>query len=428
MNDTLQEIFATLRRSKLRTTLTGISVSTGMFLLIVLLGAGNGIINAFKSTSDAMTLDVMQVFGGTTSKPFAGLKEGRSITLDKRDLNITSRSFSRNVTAAMGVATQDNVNISPTGRRPDGRRQAITRTLTGTTPEYRDMNRQTKALAAGRFINIIDMRERRKVAVISQKDANELFGSWRKAPGRFVCCGGATFKVTGVYPTMSMSQNQDVYVPLTTLQTVYGKSSRFSYLLLKTKGIHSDADVDSFAAKYRKKASPLHLFSPLDADAVWMWNTTTGAEQSAKAMRILRTSLWIIGLLTLTSGIVGISNIMLITVRERTHEFGIRKALGARPRAILRSVMAESIVITTAFGYLGMLLGLIATEYLNAVSGNSKIDLGAGWEMCVFLNPTVTLATCLEALAVMVAAGVAAGLVPAAKAVKVKPIEALRAE
>ncbi len=216
-------------------------------------------------------------------------------------------------------------------------------------------------------------------------------------------------------------------MPLNTFQTVYNKNTEYDCLMLKTRDIRTQDDIDKFAKQYRSIAGPVHMYSPDDEDALWMWNTTVGAEQSEEAMKILHLALWIIGLLTLISGVVGISNIMLITVKERTHEFGIRKAIGARPLSILKGVIIESVVVTMIFGYIGMVLGLLATEYLNRVGGESKVVLGDN-TMTVFSNPTVDFTTCVEALAVMIIAGVIAGLIPARKAVKVKPIEALRAE
>ncbi len=416
--DTIQELFATLQRSKLRTTLTGISVSTGIFLLILLLGAGNGIIHAFENMSGNMALDVMQINGGRTSKPYNGLKEGRNISLDNRDLNIVNHNFTKKVRAVTGMLQQSDV-IVRYGT------QSISRSLTGVTPQYREMI--TQKIIAGRFLNEIDMRERRKVIVLAQEDADELFGSWRNAVGKLVNAQNVAYRVVGVCSDNNMSTNQDVFMPLNTFQTVYNKNTEYDCLMLKTRDIRTQDDIDKFAKQYRSIAGPVHMYSPDDEDALWMWNTTVGAEQSEEAMKILHLALWIIGLLTLISGVVGISNIMLITVKERTHEFGIRKAIGARPLSILKGVIIESVVVTMIFGYIGMVLGLLATEYLNRVGGESKVVLGDN-TMTVFSNPTVDFTTCVEALAVMIIAGVIAGLIPARKAVKVKPIEALRAE
>lgn len=416
--DTIQELFATLQRSKLRTTLTGISVSTGIFLLILLLGAGNGIIHAFENMSGNMALDVMQINGGRTSKPYNGLKEGRNISLDNRDLNIVNHNFTKKVRAVTGMLQQSDV-IVRYGT------QSLSRSLTGVTPQYREMT--TQNIIAGRFLNEIDMRERRKVIVLAQEDADELFGSWRNAVGKLVNAQNVAYRVVGVCSDNNMSTNQDVFMPLNTFQTVYNKNTEYDCLMLKTRDIRTQDDIDKFAKQYRSIAGPVHMYSPDDEDALWMWNTTVGAEQSEEAMKILHLALWIIGLLTLISGVVGISNIMLITVKERTHEFGIRKAIGARPLSILKGVIIESVVVTMIFGYIGMVLGLLATEYLNRVGGESKVVLGDN-TMTVFSNPTVDFTTCVEALAVMIIAGVIAGLIPARKAVKVKPIEALRAE
>ena len=176
----------------------------------------------------------------------------------------------------------------------------------------------------------------------------------------------------------------------------------------------------------RRALATRHRFDPTDDNALWMWNSARGAEETAKAMSILRNALWFIGLLTLLSGVVGVSNIMLITVKERTHEFGIRKALGARPWSILRSVMAESILITAFFGYVGMVAGIAATEWLNVVAGTKAVEV-ADMKMEVFLNPTVDLGIAVQALLVLVVAGIVAGFVPARKAVHVKPVEALNA-
>ncbi len=420
MFDTFQEILATLRRGKLRTFLTGISVSVGIFLLIVLLGAGNGIIHAFENATGTLALDVMNIFGGITSKPYNGMKEGRIIRLDTRDLGIASNNFKENVRSASGLLKQSSVNIQYG-------KQSITRDIDGVYPAYAQMTNSTQELLSGRFINEIDMRNRRRVLVITEKDADYLFGSWRSAIGKHVNADKSVYQVVGISPNASMSDNTNVYAPYSTLRTIANRGNKLDKISLKTSGITSDDDVDQYAARFRSISGLIHQYAPDDEDAVWMYNTSTGAEEVKKATGILRITLWVIGILTLLSGVVSISNIMLITVRERTHEFGIRKALGARPMSILRNVMFESIVITTLFGYAGMVLGVAATEYLNVVSGNYSITV-ENVTMTLFSDPTVDIATCLEALAVMILAGVIAGLIPARKAVKVKPIEALRAE
>lgn len=418
MFDTFQEIFATLRRSKLRTALTGISVSVGIFLLIVLLGAGNGIINAFLDMRGALALDVMNIFSGITSKPYNGMKEGRRVQIDTRDMQIASTNFPETVLKSSAQVTQSNITVRYG-------KQHIVRTFNGVSPAYREMNTATDNMRAGRFVNDVDMQQRRKVIVISENDADYLFGTYRNAVGKYVTADGGMYRVVGV--CSYHRGNNDMYVPYTTLKSIYNKGNNLGNIMLRTHGITSHEDVDRFDERYRAIASRVHMYAPDDAEAVWMFNTSAGAEEMNKAFDILRVTLWVIGILTLLSGVVSISNIMLITVRERTHEFGIRKALGARPMTILRGVIVESVVITTFFGYAGMVLGVLATEYLNYVGGKYTVTVD-NITMTLFSNPTVDILTCVEALVVMITAGVVAGLIPARKAVKVKPIEALRAE
>lgn len=421
MRDTLEELYSTLRRSKLRTTLTGISVSTGIFLLIVLLGAGNGIIHAFSNMAGSMVLDVMSVYGGATSKPYHGLNAGRTIQLDDRDISIALHNMSGHATAASGTSSKDNITLRMGS-------STLTRTLTAVDPSYIKMDRNASDLIAGRFIDPLDSAERRRVMVLSKQDAEALAGSWESAVGRYINAGGVMYMIAGIYPNRSMSDNKSVYIPLSTYKALYGGEHQYDNISLKTRGVVSSKDVDLFAARFRGISSGIHQFAPDDENAIFMWNTTTGAEETNKALTIIRTALWIIGLLTLISGIVGISNIMLITVKERTHEFGIRKALGARPAQILRTVVTESIIITTIFGYIGLVLGVVATECLNYFGGQSTVNLGEAGNITVFSDPTVDFATAIEALIVMILAGVTAGLIPAFKAVRIKPIEALRAE
>ena len=416
MFDTFQEIFATLRRSKLRTALTGISVSVGIFLLIVLLGAGNGIINAFLDMRGALALDVMNIFSGITSKPYNGMKEGRRVQIDTRDMQIASTNFPETVLKSSAQVTQSNITVRYG-------KQHIVRTFNGVSPAYREMNTATDNMRAGRFVNDVDMQQRRKVIVISENDADYPFGPYRNAVRKHA--DGGMYRVVGV--CSYHRGNNDMYVPYTTLKSIYNKGNNLDDIMLRTRGIKSHEDVDRFDERYRAIASRVHMYAPDDAEAVWMFNTSAGAEEMNKAFDILRVTLWVIGILTLLSGVVSISNIMLITVRERTHEFGIRKALGARPMTILRGVIVESVVITTFFGYAGMVLGVLATEYLNYVGGKYTVTVD-NITMTLFSNPTVDILTCVEALVVMITAGVVAGLIPARKAVKVKPIEALRAE
>lgn len=220
---------------------------------------------------------------------------------------------------------------------------------------------------------------------------------------------------------------QNVYIPFSTLQIVYNKGDKLNNLLFTIKDLDTEEANEAFEADYRAVIGAHQRFDKTDEGALWIWNRFTQMLQMSQGNSYMRTAIWIIGLFTLLSGIVGVSNIMLITVKERTREFGIRKALGARPLSILKLVIVESVVITAFFGYLGMVAGVGVTEYMNIVAGKQVMDIGVN-QATMFLNPTVDLGVAINATLTLIVAGTLAGLFPALKAVKTRPIEALRAD
>jgi len=413
----LSEIWATARRNKLRTALTGFAVAWGIFMLVVLLGAGNGLINAQVKQSDRFLSNSMVVFGGQTSKPYRGLSEGRVIGLKSVDIDITRHDFT-DVVDEVGAQCQTSATIS-LGQ------QYISTTLAGVWPNH---NRIDKVeMLDGRFINPIDLRERRKVLVLSDRQAAELLPAGTASlVGRYVNVGAFAFRVVGIYSDQQNGRAQ-AYSPYSTIKAVYDRSDDAGRIEFNFHGLTTEQQNTAFEQRYRRRLAAVHTVAPDDDGAFWLWNRYTQSMQMNTGLGILRTALWVVGLFTLLSGIVGVSNIMLITVKERTHEFGIRKAIGARPWSLLRLIITESVIITTFFGYIGMVLGVAANEYMDATLGHNVIDTGL-FQTTMFVNPTVGLDVCLEATAVMVLAGTLAGLVPALKAARVRPIEALRAE
>jgi putative ABC transport system permease protein len=281
--------------------------------------------------------------------------------------------------------------------------------------------------AAGRFINEIDIRERRKVMVLSEKTAEIMFKNSRDAIGKFVNAGEIAYQVVGLFVDRGDRDAREAYLPFTTLQLIYDKGDKLNNITFTTRGLETIPANAVFEGLYRKALGAHHRFDPEDNSAIWIWNRFTNYLQQQTAMGILRTAIWIIGIFTLLSGIVGVSNIMLITVKERTREFGIRKALGAKPSSILILILIESVTITTLFGYIGMVAGIGVTEYMNVVAGNSTMNTGL-WTTTVFLNPTVDMRISIQATLALIVAGTLAGFFPARKAVSIKPIEALRAE
>lgn len=420
MRDILTEIWATARRNKLRTTLTGFAVAWGIFMLIFLLGAGNGLINATQQNSHRYLNTSMVIFGGQTSKAHKGLKEGRRIELNDRDMEITEERFSDNVEEVGAELDHGNTTMSHG-------KEYTAANISGVYPNDYIINKRD--MIYGRFINKIDIRDRRKSIVVSDDMAKELSptGNVEDMLGQIVRIEDLAFHIVGIYQVDKSMMGTDAFIPFTTYRTIYNVGDKTGNIVFSFKGLETEQQNEAFEQRYRANLNGNHGAAPDDEEAVWIWNRFTQAMQMNTGMGMLRTALWIVGIFTLLSGIVGVSNIMLITVKERTHEFGIRKAIGATPWSILRLIIIESIIITTFFGYIGMVLGIAANEYMNATIGNMKIDSGM-FTTTMFVNPTVGFDVCINATLLMVVAGTIAGLIPARKAAHVRPIEALRAE
>lgn len=420
MRDVLIEILTTIRHNKLRTALTGFSVAWGIFILIVLLGAGNGLINGIMGNRMKVLTNSMEVSGGHTSKAYAGLGEGREISLNDKDLNITRNGFTANIDEVGAELSKSGLTIAYAANYSNGAE------VNGVYPNDAEINKRD--MLTGRFVNPIDIRERRKSIVLPLDIAKELMPN---APlnlnGRTVKVDSIAFTVVGIYDNDKSMMGNNMFIPFTTYRAIYNSGDEAGDIVFSFHGLKSEDDNMQFEDDYRARINRAHDAAPDDEDAIWIWNRFTQDMQLNTATGIIRTALWIVGLFTLLSGIVGVSNIMLITVKERTREFGIRKAIGARPWSILRLIIIESIVITTIFGYIGMVLGIAATQYMDATIGHTSVDNGL-FSAKIFVNPTVSIATCVQATLLMIAAGTIAGLIPARKASKIRPIEALRAE
>ena len=418
MHDILTEIWSTARRNKLRTTLTGFAVAWGIFMLIVLLGAGNGLINATIKQNNDFLSNSMEAYGGQTSKPYNGLSEGRYISLDEKDLTTTNAEFKDNIDE-VGAVYYMNATVTHG-------ENYMSMQIAGVYPVHTKIDKQT--LLYGRFINDIDLREKRKVLVINDYQAKELEPKdYKTLIGKYVKVGNFAFKVVGIFKSRDDGSN-NAFSAYSTIKSIYGANTdavgniEFTFHGLSTKKQNED-----FEKTYRRRLNANHQAHPDDERSIWIWNGYTQNMQMEQGIAVIRTFLWVVGLFTLLSGIVGVSNIMLITVKERTHEFGIRKAIGAKPWSILKLIIIESVIITTFFGYIGMVLGVAANEYMDATLGHDVTDLGVV-KLTLFVDPTVGIDVCLEATLVMIIAGTIAGLIPAFKASRIRPIEALRAD
>ena len=443
MKDLFTEIWESVRRNKLRTCLTGFAVSWGIFMLIVLLGAGNGLMNAFLRDSKDIATNTISVYPGRTSKPYDGLKEGRRIEMDDKDIELTAgKMFSQyvdDVVATVGT----NVQVSYGKKYSSGY-------IEGNYPSRKNIARIE--ILYGRFLNDNDLKQNRKVVVLPQNMAENLLGgdgvvatgaqmgpihlgaegdgkkvSSEALVGKFVKIAGLAWKVIGITKS-DMSRNDNLfYAPYTTVKTVYAKGKAIDDLAFTFHGLETQAANEAFEKEYRAAVNLHHRAAPDDERALWLNNRFTQNLQMNKGTRILNIALWIIGIFTLLGGIVGVSNIMLITVKERTHEFGIRKAIGASPWDITKLIMAESVCITAIFGYIGMSLGMFACELLDKTVGQASVSI-MDQNVAMLVNPSVGLDVALEATLVLIIAGTIAGFFPARKAAAVRPIEALRAE
>lgn len=419
MRELIKEIWSTSKRNKLRTSLTGFAVAWGIFMLIFLLGAGNGLINAQLQQSTRFLANSMRVFPGETSKAYKGLKEGRSITLNDKDILISNKTYGQYVDDVGGRLEQYNVNINY------GDNYVASQSLVGVAPTHPKIDKTE--LIAGRFINEIDMKEQRKNVVLSRSQAKELSKDYRSLVGKNVKISNLNFQVVGIYKDDESRNNTDAFIAYSTIKTIYAKGDDAGSLEFTIKNLKTQEDNEKFEKNYRASINNNHQAAPDDDRTIWLWNRYMDNIQMNQGIAIMQTALWIVGLFTLLSGIVGVSNIMLITVKERTREFGVRKAIGAKPWSILKLIITESIIITSFFGYIGMVCGVAANEIMDATIGHTTVDTGL-FKAAMFVNPTVGIGTCIGATIAIVIAGTIAGLIPAIKAARIRPIEALRAE
>lgn len=419
MRELIKEIWSTSKRNKLRTSLTGFAVAWGIFMLIFLLGAGNGLINAQLQQSTRFLANSMRVFPGETSKAYKGLKEGRSITLNDKDILISNKTYGQYVDDVGGRLEQYNVNINY------GDNYVASQSLVGVAPTHPKIDKTE--LIAGRFINEIDMKEQRKNVVLSRSQAKELCKDYRSLVGKNVKISNLNFQVVGIYKDDESRNNTEAFIAYSTIKTIYAKGDDAGSLEFTIKNLKTREDNKQFEKNYRASINNNHQAAPDDERTIWLWNRYMDNIQMNQGIAIMQTALWIVGLFTLLSGIVGVSNIMLITVKERTREFGVRKAIGAKPWSILKLIITESIIITSFFGYIGMVCGVAANEIMDATIGHTTIDTGL-FKAAMFVNPTVGIGTCIGATITIVIAGTIAGVIPAIKAARIRPIEALRAE
>jgi putative ABC transport system permease protein len=405
--DTWQEILDTVRKNKLRTLLTGFSVAWGILMLVVLLGSGQGLSHGVEYGFRDDATNSIWVRSGQTSLPYRGLRPGRTVQFtndDHADMSsiegvdhITSRFFIRgNLTVVYGSETS-SYNVRSV--HPD--HQFLEKTI----------------VTEGRYINDLDIREVRKVAVIGERVKQQLFKG-KPAMGEYIEINGIPFRVVGVFTDEgSEGELEVIYLPISTAQRTFNGANRVAMIMMTV----GDATIDeskAIADELRKRIAERHDFDPDDQRAVSISNAVVDFQRFLSLMGGIRLFVWIIGIGTLLAGVVGVSNIMMIAVRERTKEIGIRKALGATPWSVMGLVLQEAVLVTAVAGYFGLVAGVGVLELMShGIKGSD-----------VFMNPEVDFRVAISATALLVLAGAAAGFFPARRAAAVRPVEALRDE
>lgn len=412
--DNWAEIFSTIKKNKLRTFLTGFSVSWGIFMFCILLSSGNGLKNGMMSNFGSRSVNSLQYWGRRTSMPHDGFPERRRIKLDEKDIAYVKNR----VPEAVDVSALIEVNSTVSYGVNNSACQ-----MTGVDADYAKINGITIKDGQGRFINSLDMRDRRKVAVINQRLQEVLFKT--ESPiGKLFIVDGLSYTVVGIFEEDSWGNDEKAYIPLTTAQALYRGGHGYDDIAFTLQGLDSKEENEAFEQQFREQMAELHYFDPKDTRAIGIWNQLQNYLQFLGIFNGISAFIWIIGVGTLIAGIISVSNIMLITVRERTREIGIRKALGAKPSSILASILMESVFITAVFGYVGMFLGVGLGELATTILESPDMKEVAS----SFRNPTIDVNVALGAMLVLIFSGLIAGYFPALKAVKIPPVEAMRAE
>ncbi|WP_302613587.1 ABC transporter permease [uncultured Bacteroides sp.] len=408
MFDLANEILATLRHNKLRTALTGFAVSWGIFLLIVLLSVSRGLVNGMESMFSQRDTETVSIRGGFAQKAFKGLKEDRRVSLRDSDLPVLTSQNANVVGEVIAQVSNDSLQVTSPN-------DYLTGGYKGVYPS--ELRNSGLDMTAGRFINQNDINSKRRVAVINEESAKTLFGK-ENPIGQLVKISDLSFTVVGTY---KQAWRRVVYIPYSTARAMSGGSDIVNNITVKLKNVTTIVESEAAEKGFRSTLGRQHSFSDDDNGALWIWNRFSDYMRTSTAMGAIGMAVWVIGLLTMLSGIVGVSNIMFVSVRERTHEIGVRRAIGAKPRIILRQIILESVAITTLFGYIGIVLGVLVSQGIATLVGD-------GGERPIIKDPTVDISIAIQVTVVLIIAGALAGLFPAMKSLKIKPVEALRDE
>ncbi len=411
--DRWQEIFDTIRKNKLRTFLTGLSVASGIFILVILLGFGQGFQNGIRKEFEGDATNRVQVWTRVTTKEHNGLNPGRRIQLKNENFEYSNIAFAEDLEYKSRVFRVRGVSINY-------KKESGAYGIHGVSPDYQQI--ENTKMITGRFLNQLDMDNTQKVVVISKKIKRELMKKVEEPLNEYLQLSGINFKIVGVYtdPEGERAENR-IYIPTTTAQNIFNgqnKVSNMSFTLAPQETFDESVfAANKFTEKLKKYLQKAHQVAPDDDSAIRVWS----AEKEAKRYFTLTDNIsmffWFVGICTIIAGIVGVSNIMLIIVKDRTREIGIRKALGAKPWSIIGMILHEAIFVTAVSGFAGLIFSM---GLLEIVGPNVEVDY--------ISNPTVNFSIAMTMVILLIVAGALAGFFPAWKAAKVQPIVALRDE
>ncbi len=416
--DKWQEILATIKKNKMRTFLTGFSVAWGIFMLMILLGSGNGLSNGVSENFMRDAINAMWLWSGKTSIPYQGLKEGRDIRLTNEDYGLIKDLKGIEYTSGRYYIGGNTFSYGS----EYGNYTAIT-----CHPDLKEV--ESIEIVEGRFINQVDISQTRKSVVLGKDIYDALFKD-KNAIGEYIRVNNIPFKVVGICKEGGGTRHRNAYIPVSTAQKVFNGSNRLHNFAL-TINANTIEESQAIETMVRETLARKHKFDATDESALGSYNKLEDVIQTMKIFQAIKIFIWIIGIGTLIAGIVGVSNIMLIIVKERTKEIGIRKTIGASPASVVGLILLESILITTIAGYIGLVLGTGLMETINFFV-EKQYELSAatnsGNGETIFRNPTVDLNVAATATFLLVIAGTIAGYIPAKRAARIKPIEALRDE
>ncbi len=407
-----QEIFETIRKNKLRTFLTGLSVASGIFILVILLAIGNGMQNGVSKQFERDATNRISVWTNVTSEEYKGLNPGRVIEMDNRDYEMAVAKHSDKIDYKSGV-------YSIWGASTTYKNEVGSYRVEGVRGDYQFLENAT--LVAGRFINQGDLNTFEKVTVIGNQVYLDLFKG-KNAIGEYVEVNGVKFKIVGIYTDPGGEREETrLFIPLTTSQRVFNAGDKLrslAFTLQKEKNYKDAlAASEAFSAQLEADLKTAHTVSPTDERAVNVNNSLENAKKFYDLNTMIRLFFWGVGICTIIAGVVGVSNIMLIIVKERTKEIGIRKAIGAEPWSIVGMILHESIFVTAIAGFVGLIFSLLLLQVAGPLIETEFIS-----------KPSVNFSVAIITVIILIIAGAVAGFFPAYRAANIKPIEALRDE